>query len=265
MDRKSNSAFSIPFGPVQIVMVVLLIIGAYLLGSLKAKVDYLQSGQTPVANQPVQQPQVVQPQVTQAAQPQAVKPTPVPAGDVPKVTSSDWVKGNRNSPIAFIEYSDHECPFCKQFHSTAQKVADTYTDKVMWVYRYYPLSFHANAEKEAEASQCAGILGGNDAFWKYSDAIYERTTSNGTGFALTALAPLAIEIGLDEAKFKDCLDSGKMAQIVKDSTDGGMKAGVNGTPGTIILNVKTGESHLLPGAVPFDQIKSIIDDMLKKV
>lgn len=249
MERSNKSSFSVTMGPVQLVVVGLLIVGAYFLGNLKAKVDYLQNGSAPSAGQPTAQ-------APQAAPPQT-------ADNVPKVSKDDWVKGDRNAPVALIEYSDHECPFCKQFHPTAQKIVDEYKGKVQWVYRHYPLSFHVNAQKEAEASECAGEQGGNDAFWKFSDSIYDRTTSNGTGFALDALVPLAKEIGLNEATFKACLDSGKMTKKVQDQMDGGTKAGVSGTPGNIVMNIKTGETRLIPGAVPFEQVKPIIDEMLK--
>ena len=126
----------------------------------------------------------------------------------------------------------------------------------------YPLPFHQNAEKEAEASECINELGGNDAFWKYTDAIYERTTSNGTGFALDKLGPLAAELGLDQTAFQSCLDSGKYASLVKANQDGGVKAGIQGTPGTIII-AKNGTRSLIPGALPYEQVKPMIDAALK--
>ena len=106
-------------------------------------------------------------------------------------------------------------------------------------------------------------MGGNDAFWKYLDAIYERTASNGTGFALDKLVPLAVEQGLSEAAFKECLDSGRFEKYVAEDMVGGSKAGVTGTPGNILLNTKTGKMSLIPGAVPFETIKSAIDEMMK--
>jgi protein-disulfide isomerase len=191
------------------------------------------------------------------------KPPVETADKVPPVSKEDHIKGERNARIALIEYSDLECPFCKRFHPTAQKAVDEYAGKVMWVYRHFPLGFHANAQKEAEASECAGELGGNDAFWSYIDLIYKRTTSNGTGFALDALVPLAQELGLDKNKFKECLDSDKFAQNIKDEMSGGSAAGVSGTPGNILLDTKTGKTRLIPGAVPFEQVKQVIDEMLK--
>ena len=180
---------------------------------------------------------------------------------IPKVTEKDHILGNKNAKAILVEYSDFECPFCKRFHSTMQEVVKEYGDKVAWVYRQYPLGFHANAQKESEASECAADQGGNDSFWKYTNAIYERTTSNGTGFALDALVPLATEIGLDGDTFKQCLDSGKFAQKVKDDMAGGAKAGIQGTPGTIIIGAN-GKREFIGGALPIDQVKPLIDSVL---
>jgi len=250
MERKNKAPFEVVMGPIQLLMVVGLIIGAFYIGTLKTKVDLLQNGtggtQGVGANAPV------------AGAPAA----PLTADNVPKPSEDDWVRGDRNAEIALIEYSDLECPFCKQFHPTAQQAVEEYDGKVMWVFRHYPLSFHANAQKEAEAAECAGKLGGNDAFWEYIDAIYERTTATGTGFALEDLAPLAGEQGLSESALQTCLDSGEMAAKVKEQMDGGTAAGVTGTPGNILLNVKTGKTVLIPGALPFDQIKTNIDSLL---
>ncbi len=185
------------------------------------------------------------------------------AGKVKPVDfATDHIKGDKNAKVFVIEYSDFECPFCKRFHPTMQQLVDQYQGKVAWVYRHFPLSFHANAQKEAEASECASEQGGNDAFWKYSDKILERTTSNGTGFALTALGPLAKEIGLDQTKFQSCLDSGKYAKHVQQDEQEGQAAGVNGTPGNIIWT-KDGKSQLISGAVPLSSLTTVIDQALK--
>lgn len=249
---KQNKFLQISMGPVHILMVVMLIGGAYLLGRLTKEVEVLRNGVGGTGTA----------LGAQAGVPQAAPEVPQTADNVPKPTKDDWVKGNRNAKIALIEYSDTECPFCKRFHPTAQQVVDTYKDQVMWVYRHYPLSFHKNAQKQAEAAECAGKLAGNDAFWKYIDAIYDRTEAGGTGFALDNLVPLAVEQGLNEARFAECLDSGEMAQKVKDQMDAGTQAGVTGTPGNILLNTETGKTRLLPGAVPFETVKAAIDELL---
>ena len=192
-----------------------------------------------------------------AGQPSA--PAPSAAAPVkPADEKADHILGAKNAKVTLIEYSDFECPFCKRHFDTMNQVMKKYPNDVRLVFRHFPLSFHANAQKEAEASECAAELGGNDAFWKYHDKIFTETTSNGTGIALTRLAPMAKELGLDEKKFQTCLDSGKYAAKVAQQTQEGSDAGVQGTPGTFV------NGQLVEGAVPLAQFVTMIDGMLKK-
>ncbi|TSC97616.1 MAG: DSBA-like thioredoxin domain-containing protein [Candidatus Peregrinibacteria bacterium Greene1014_49] len=138
-----------------------------------------------------------------------------------------------------------------------QQIIDTYPDDVNWVYRHYPLPFHANAQKAAEAAECAADIGGNDKFWEMTDMLMEKGTDN------TQLESYAAAIGLNAAKFKDCLDSGKMAARVASDATEGSTAGVNGTPGNIVLKNGTKESRMVSGAQPFSAFKAVIDEMLK--
>lgn len=184
-----------------------------------------------------------------------------PAGTVAPITDRDHSRGPANAQITLIEYSDFECPFCKKFHSTMKEVFAAYPGKIKWVYRHYPLSFHANAGKEAEATECAYELGGHDKFWQYADKVYERTTSNGTGFALADLPKLAVELGLNKSAFENCLNSNKYASYVAKSLQDGQTAGVQGTPGTIILSSKAAPL-LVKGALPLEMMKDLVDKAL---
>lgn len=232
-------------------------VGVIILGSMLIKGGAINAATVPTPSiAGARQGQVPTP--SNPGQPSEPVAGPVKPVD-PKV---DHIRGDKNAKVFVIEYSDFECPFCIRHHPTMQKLMDEYKGKVAWVYRHFPLSFHQNAQKEAEASECANELGGNDAFWKFADKIFERTKGNGTGFALDQLAPLAKEIGLDEAKFKTCLDSGKYAQKVQDDMAAGSTAGVNGTPGNIVWT-KDGKSQLVSGAVPFEALKAVIDPLLK--
>lgn len=188
---------------------------------------------------------------------------PQPAGKVKPVSKDDYIRGAKNADITVIEYSDLECPFCKRFHPTVQQFMKEYDGRAAWVYRHFPLSFHANAQKEAEAVECAGELGGSDKYWKFIDTITERTTANGTGFALDQLVPLAKEIGLNEGKFKQCLDGGKYAQKIQQSISDGQSAGVDGTPGTILVR-KDGKTRIVSGAVPYEELKAQAEGLLKE-
>jgi protein-disulfide isomerase len=177
---------------------------------------------------------------------------------------TDHIYGNPDAEISLIEYSDYECPFCKRFHPTAKRIVDSYKGKVNWVYRHFPLENHNPlAQKEAEASECAADLGGNKAFWKYSDLIYARTRSNGRGLSIDALIPMAVEIGLNEEEFKICLDSEKFKDKVKADYVNGVQVGITGTPGNILLHNKSGEIKIKGGAVSFDDLKKAIDQLLK--
>lgn len=254
-----ESSESKPFN-VAPVLVTLLILASFFLGSLWTKVQYLEKNGVQAAALPTNQVNNNQPSINDPVA--AVQPPAQKATKTPVVTDADYVRGNTNAKVTLVEYSDLECPFCKRFHPTMLQIIKEYGDKIKWVFRHYPLSFHANAQKEAEATECAGKLGGNDTFWKYIDAILDRTTSNGTGFALDQLVPLAKELGLNDSKFKTCLDSGEFAQKIKDQTQSGTAEGVTGTPGTIIIDAK-GNTQLIPGALPLEQIKPMIDTALQ--
>jgi len=183
----------------------------------------------------------------------------------PVAVERDHVYGDPDAPVSLIEYSDFECPFCKRFHLTAKRVVEAYDGQVNWVYRHFPLAFHnPGAQKQAEASECAAELGGNDAFWTYADKIFERTRSGGRGFPLDGLVLLAEEIGLDGAEFRECLDEERRAGRVKEDYDEGVSIGISGTPGNILLHNASGEVIPVPGAAPFDTLKQLIDQLLEE-
>lgn len=229
-----------------IILIVALVGGAFFTGSLWAKVQMMEAGNAVKA---------------QPAANNAAAPAEPEAGEVDPVTSEDWVRGDRSAPLALIEYSDLECPFCKQFHPTAEQLISEYDGQVMWVYRHFPLTqIHSQASKESVAAECAGKLAGNDGFWKYIDAVYEITPSN-NGLDLTKLPTIATQIGLNQNAFQTCLDANDTTLVDADY-DSGVKAGITGTPGNILLNIKTGETKLIPGAVPYANLKAAVDSML---
>ncbi len=94
-----------------------------------------------------------------------------PSIDIQGIGDNDWVLGDKDAEITIIEFSDLDCPYCKRFHGTMHQVINEY-DNVNWVYRHFPLpSLHPDATRKAEASECAGDLGGNDKFWEFIDII----------------------------------------------------------------------------------------------
>jgi protein-disulfide isomerase len=217
----------------------------------------------------------------------AVKNTEVSINPVGK---TDFILGSASAPITIVEFSDTECPFCKRFHATMNSIVDTYgkDGKVAWVYRHFPLdSLHQKARKESEAVECAGELGGSTAYWSVLNAIYTNTTSN-DGLDLAELPKFAKTAGVDVTKFNECLSSGKMAGAVEAEFQDGSKAGVRGTPFSVMVlnkaltssakseinslieskglqqNVTVFDKKIsLNGALPAEIINPIIDIVLK--
>lgn len=179
------------------------------------------------------------------------------------ITEADHILGNPNAELMFVEYSDTECPFCKQFHQTLKRMMDEYgkDGKVAWVYRHFPIDqLHKKARKQAEASECAASLGGNAKFWEYLDQIYARTNSNDS-LPESELPKIAKDIGLDVKAFNECLSSGKFAAKVQADYDDAIKAGGRGTPNSIIV-AKDGTKIVVQGAQSYDNIKRTIDALL---
>lgn len=173
----------------------------------------------------------------------------------------DHVLGNPDANVLVIEYSDTECPFCKRFHETMHQAMGEYGKGggVAWVYRHSPIDqLHPKARKESEAFECANEQGGNDAFWKYADKLFEITPSN-NGLDLAQLPVIARAIGLDAGKFSACLASGKYADHVQKDFENGVNVGVKGTPYTVVWNKKTGKQMPIEGAYPLSNVKSILD------
>ncbi len=186
-------------------------------------------------------------------------PTEDQLSQVPEVTNKDHIRGNKNAKVVLIEYSDYECPFCNRYHPTMKQVIEEYGNDVAWVYRHYPLPFHPSAQPAAEASECVAKLGGNDAFWTYSDTLYEAAAKG--SLAQSDIDDAVVAAGVSQAAVQDCVDSGEFTQMVKDQMTAGSKAGVSGTPGTVV-KTKDGQYDYIGGALPFEQVKATIDKFL---
>ena len=170
--------------------------------------------------------------INQQAQPSVPTEPSVTLDALKPVSADDHIRGNPDAPIKIVEYSDTECPFCKRFHETMKQVMGEYGDtgKVAWVYRHFPLDqLHSKARKEAEALECAGAQGGNDMFWKYTDRLYEITESNNR-LEASELPKIAAYVGIDVAKFNDCLSSGTYAEHVANDLENAVAIGASGLP-----------------------------------
>jgi protein-disulfide isomerase len=168
-----------------------------------------------------------------------------------EVAATGPSKGAQNAPVTIVEFSDFQCPFCSKANPAIDEVMKAYEGKVRVVFRHFPLEFHAEAPKAAEASMCAAD---QQKFWEYHDKLF----ANQQALKPDDLKKHAADLGLDAARFNECLDSGKHAATVKKDFEEGKKAGVTGTPAFFVNGIA------LSGAVPAEEFKSIIDAELKK-
>ncbi|MCA9389815.1 thioredoxin domain-containing protein [candidate division WWE3 bacterium] len=160
-------------------------------------------------------------------------PEPTP-GPTELSVDDDPVIGNPDAPVTLIEFSDYECPYCKRhFQLTYPQIKADYIDtgKVKMVFRDLPLSFHDPlATEEAQAANCAREQGGDDAYYKMHDILYETTTSNGSGMTIDQMYDLAAQVGLNKAKLKTCVEADTyIDEIQKDIRDAAT-AGATATP-----------------------------------
>ncbi|NCS32174.1 thioredoxin domain-containing protein [bacterium] len=200
--------------------------------------------------------------------------TPIPQPTQPSVTTisvdDDPVLGDPNAPVTVIEFSDYECPFCQRsYNDMLPLLKKEYIDTglVKLVFRDFPLSFHEpKATEEAIAANCAREQGGDAMYFKYHDAIFDKTLSNGAGPS-ESLTQLATDLGLDPGAFDACLaNNDYAAEVQKDVADG--NAGfVGGTP-TYYVGASTDsgeiEAEIIVGAVPYTSIKPVIESYLPR-
>ena len=194
-----------------------------------------------------------------------VVPTNTTPTVVRPVDETDYVRGNPNAPIMVIEYSDYDCPFCKSFHDTMNRVMEEHgvTGKVGWVYRQFPLAqLHPNAPRISEAAYCVGELGDDAAFWEFSDLIFsDRETNEPTN--MSRLPEFAEAAGVSRAAFSSCLESGKYTNAVAVSIQEGVAAGAQGTPYSIV--VVGDQQAVINGAQPYAVVKQIVDNLVDQI
>ncbi len=179
------------------------------------------------------------------------------------INKNDPIRGDiQNADIVIVEYSDSDCIFCERFHGTMKSLLELSSVKVAWVYRYFPItSLHPNAKNEALALVCVKELGGNDTFWKYLDEIISITVSPDKSYAM--LEKMAKDQGIDKDLFSKCVASESSSKVIEDQVLEAQSLGAQGTPFSVVINTKNGKQVAVPGAYPIEEMKKIIDNLLK--
>ncbi|MBS3071512.1 thioredoxin domain-containing protein [Candidatus Pacearchaeota archaeon] len=182
--------------------------------------------------------------------------TPTNTGERVTVETGDSpVLGDVNAQVTIVEFSDYECPYCgRHFSETYPQLVKNYIDtgKAKLIFMDYPLSFHPNAQKAAEAARCFGAQKGDSGYFKMHDKLYQ----NQQALSIENYKKWARELGANGAKFDACLDSNEFADEVQANLAYGSSLGVSGTPGFFINGVR------VEGAQPYSVFKQIIDSEL---
>lgn len=177
-----------------------------------------------------------------------------------KAVNNEKVYGNPDARFKIYEYSDVECPYCKNFFPTPKKVSDLSNGQVSVTWKNFPLGFHdPKATQEAVAVECAFKLKGNRAAWVALDRLFETTRSNGQ--ASFVLDNFATEMGLDTAQYLNCIADPATIKAVQKDKDQAAAEGVGSTPTTVIVDTLTGQKERLSGAVGPDVLMNTIEAM----
>ncbi len=138
--------------------------------------------------------------------------------------------GNLDAPVKIVEFSDLECPACGASYPILLQILQEFRDNVSYEYWHFPLSYHPNGEKAAEAAECANDQG---KFYEFIDIAFR----NQNNLKVNDLKQYAAQLNLDTEKFNACLDSGTKKDDVRLEQREGLNKGVDGTP-TFFINDK---------------------------
>jgi protein-disulfide isomerase len=135
--------------------------------------------------------------------------------------------------------------------------------KVAWVYRHFPIQqLHPDAPRLALAGECVADIGGNDAFWKFTDLVFgERAVNEFTD--MSRIDEFAKTAGVSTTAFEACLNDGRTKAIVEADMADAVNAGAKGTPYSVVL--VGGQEGIINGAQPFSYVSQIIDTLISQI
>lgn len=148
-------------------------------------------------------------------------------------------------------FSDFECLYCANFHLTLRRLEQFFGDKIHVAYKNFPLYFHTEAQKAAEAYECAKEQGKGE---EMSDLIYQASTDDEMG--VEKWKSLAVDLEIDAEQFNDCLDSDKHSEEIEADINEAKSLNIAGVPTAFI-----GDEKVL-GNRDFDYVAGIIREKL---
>jgi protein-disulfide isomerase len=180
---------------------------------------------------------------------------PITAGSFVTVEPKEYPQANGkalgpdDAPVVLRDFSDFQCPFCRQFATGGVKdrIIEEFvsTGQVRFEYRHF-IVIDGNvggseSRRAAEASECAAE---QNRFWQYHDMLFANQRGEGNGaFSDSRLKAFAETIGLDTGQFNDCFDSRKYRRVVEDDEKLARSYSLTGTP-SLVVNDKLVQNPL---------------------
>lgn len=225
--------------------------------------DALEAGQKEILKQLQELKTLVQQRpAAPNGQPSTAPPPPaLPSQPISLVGAA--TRGSASAKLTMVEFSDFQCPFCGRYaRETFDQINREYiaTGKVRYFFRHYPLErLHPNAFKAAQAAECALQQG---KFWE----LHDRLFTNQQALADTDLLNHAKAVGMNPAKFQQCVVQPTVTTKIRQDMDDGARAGITGTPyfflGVIEKDGRLKVLKKVTGAAPFASFKGMIDGLL---
>jgi len=166
--------------------------------------------------------------------------------------------GPADAPVTIFEFSDLQCPYCKQAQPTIDKLVGE-EKNVRLVFQNFPLPAHNWSAKAADYADCVGQTS-NEAFWKFIHGAFESQTEITPENADVKLTALADQAGVKGSDIAACAAKPETAGRVQRSISLGTSVEVTGTP-TLFIN---GRKISNVGSVPYDVLKSLVEFAAKK-
>jgi protein-disulfide isomerase len=169
--------------------------------------------------------------------------------------------GDPKAAVTLVEYSDFECPVCRNLHDVLRdNILPKYSGKVRVVFKDFPIEqLHPWARTAAIAGRCV-YQQNPTAFWKMYDFIYDNQEIISAANAWTKMLDYAAKSGLEAETFKACMASPEAGEAVNTSRANGQLLDVNSTP-TVFVNgrrIVGADAHLLQQYINYelDQLRS---------
>lgn len=176
-----------------------------------------------------------------------------------ELSEEDWIKGNPDSDIILIEYSDFQCPACAHFYQMVEDILDEFGNHIQFAYRHFPLkTIHDKSVLAAQATEAAGLQG---KFWEMYSEIFENQATwsiLSVNDAENQFIKYAAEIDLDQKQFMEDLNSSKVENLVEAEFQSALEGGLNSTP-TFFLN---GERIKNPSTL--DEFRTLIRNAIEQ-